>query len=85
MAVAGLAPVLAGTAALLVLRELSPGAARVLLKSGGAKALSLGAAAFCSLAGFTLDMPWDSGSVVLGDTGWPTCCSVTVEVSPPSG
>lgn len=57
MAVAGVAPVLMGTAALLVLGELS---------------------------GFTLDMSWDSGSVVLGDKGWPTCW-VMVEVSLETG
>lgn len=83
MAGAGVAPVLMGTAALLVLGELSPGAAQVLLKSGGAKAASLGDV-FRSLSGFTLDTSWDSGSVVLGDKGWPTC-SVTVEVSLETG
>lgn len=83
MAVAGVVPVLMGTAALLVLGELSPGAAQVLLKSGGAKAASLGDV-FCSLSSFTLDTSWDSGSVVLGDKGWPTC-SVTVEVSLETG
>lgn len=67
MAVAGVAPVLMGTAALLVSGELSPSAAQVVLKSGGAKAFSLGDG-LRLFAGFTLDMPWDSGSVVLGDT-----------------
>lgn len=83
MAVAGVVPVLMGTAAVLVLGELSPGAAQVLLKSGEAKAFSLGDV-FFSLSGFTLDMPWDSGSEVLGDKGWPTCL-VMVEVSLETG
>lgn len=89
MAVAGAAPVLMGTATLLVLGELSPGAAQALLESGGVEAFSLGDTLLW-LAGFILDMPWDSGSEVLGDTGWLRLsgwrtCSVTVGVSLESG
>lgn len=84
MAVAGAAPVLMGTATLLVLGELSPGAAQALLE-----AFSLGDTLLW-LGGFILDMPWDSGSAVLGDTGWLRLsgwrtCSVTVGVSLGSG
>lgn len=89
MAVAGAAPVLMGTATLLVLGELSPGAAQALLESGGVEAFSLGDTLLW-LGGFILDMPWDSGSEVLGDTGWLRLsgwrtCSVTVGVSLESG
>lgn len=79
------APMLMGTAAILVLGELSPGAAQVLLELGGVEAFSLGDTLLW-LGGFILDMPWDSGSEVLGDTGWRRLsgwrtCLVTVEVS----
>lgn len=89
MAVAVVAPVLMGTAALLVLGELSPGASQVLLESGRVEAFSLGDTLLW-LGGFILDMPWDSGSEVLGDTGWVRLsgwrtCLVTVEVSLESG
>lgn len=80
---------LVGTAALLVLGELSPGAAQVLLESGGGEAFALGEALLC-LGGFISDMSWDSGSGVPGHTGWLRrsgwrTCSVTAEVSLGSG
>lgn len=87
MGVAGIVPMLVGTAALLVMGEQAPGV--VLLKSGGVEAFSLGDTLHW-LAGFILDMPWNSGSAVLGDTGWMKLsgwpsCSVPVEVSLGSG
>lgn len=89
MAVAAVVPMPMGTAALLVLGEQSPGGAGALIKSGGDECVSL-VDTLRWLAVFILDMPWGSGSEVLGDTGWLKLsgrrpCSVMTEVLLESG